>query len=66
MFTRRYFYPLISQIPTYKGLQSGTKGELHVAEEVTKEILCLRVFPDPRFDDVDFTVENIRLCRRDA
>jgi len=46
IFSRRYFYPLISQFPTYRGLPSAAAGNLPVAEKITKQILCLPVFPD--------------------
>jgi len=46
IFGRRYFYPLISQFPTYKGLESAQPGKLPVAERVTTEVICLPIFPD--------------------
>ena len=46
IYTRRYFYPLISQFPTYKGLPSASADNLLVAERITKQVLCLPVYPD--------------------
>ena len=46
IFTRRYFYPLISQFPTYRSLSSATFENLPVAEKVTKEVLCLPIYPN--------------------
>jgi dTDP-4-amino-4,6-dideoxygalactose transaminase len=46
IFTRRYFYPLISQFPTYKGLESARPANLLVAEDATRKVLCLPVYPD--------------------
>ncbi len=45
IYTRRYFYPLISQFPIYKGLSSASAENLPVAEMITKEILCLPIYP---------------------
>ena len=45
IFTRRYFYPLISQFPTYKGFPSAKRGLLSVAEKISREVLCLPIFP---------------------
>jgi dTDP-4-amino-4,6-dideoxygalactose transaminase len=45
IMVRRYFYPLISQFPTYKGLDSAKPENLPVAEDVTKKILCLPIYP---------------------
>lgn len=46
IYSRRYFYPLISQFPTYRGLPSAAKGHLPVAEEVSGQVLCLPIYPD--------------------
>ncbi len=50
IFTRRYFYPLISQFPSYKGLSSAKSENLPVAERVTVQVLCLPIFPDLEFN----------------
>ena len=46
VFTRRYFYPLISQFPTYSSLESSQKGKMLVAEQKTQEVLCLPIYPE--------------------
>ncbi len=46
IFCRRYFYPLISQFPTYKDLESAQLGKLPIAERVSKQVLCLPIYPD--------------------
>jgi dTDP-4-amino-4,6-dideoxygalactose transaminase len=46
VFGRRYFYPLISQFPTYRGLESAQPGKMPVAEKVTGEVICLPIYPD--------------------
>ncbi len=46
IFGRRYFYPLISQFPTYSGLPSASADNLQVAEAITKSVICLPIFPD--------------------
>lgn len=53
VFTRRYFYPLISQFPTYKGLPSAGPGNLPTAERVTKEVLCLPLYTDMRPETIE-------------
>ncbi|MCX7817044.1 MAG: DegT/DnrJ/EryC1/StrS family aminotransferase [Syntrophales bacterium] len=42
--SRRYFYPLISQFPTYRGLPSASPSNLPVAEKITNEVLCLPMY----------------------
>ena len=46
IYGRRYFYPLISQFPTYRGLESAKPGKMPVAERVTEEVICLPIYPD--------------------
>lgn len=43
---RRYFYPLISDFPMYRGLPSAHKGNLPVATVAAQQILCLPIYPD--------------------
>ena len=42
---RRYFYPLISQFPTYRGLSSAARENLPVATTIAQQVLCLPIFP---------------------
>jgi dTDP-4-amino-4,6-dideoxygalactose transaminase len=53
IYGRRYFYPLISQFPTYQGLESSKPGKMPVAEKVTEEVICLPIFPDLEIQEVD-------------
>ncbi len=53
IYARRYFYPLISQFPTYRGLPSALPANLPVAERMTKEVLCLSMYHDLDERDVD-------------
>lgn len=46
IYGRRYFYPLISQFPTYKSLPSAHKNNLPVAEKVAGQVICLPIYPD--------------------
>mgnify|MGYP006151506285 CR=1 FL=1 len=42
---RRYFYPLISDFPMYRGLTSSNTSNLPVATTASKQVLCLPIFP---------------------
>ncbi|MGK9175459.1 DegT/DnrJ/EryC1/StrS family aminotransferase [Yokenella regensburgei] len=48
---RRYFYPLISNFPMYRGLPSAAKTALPQANLIAEEILCLPIYPDLEFED---------------
>lgn len=53
IFTRRYFYPLISQFPAYKELHSARSSNLPIAEQVSKQVLCLPNYADLEISQVE-------------
>jgi dTDP-4-amino-4,6-dideoxygalactose transaminase len=46
IYTRRYFYPLISDFPMYNGLPSTHRENLPMATVATRQVLCLPIYPD--------------------
>jgi dTDP-4-amino-4,6-dideoxygalactose transaminase len=46
IFTRRYFYPLLSNLPMYSDAPSAAAARLPVANEAANQILCLPIYPD--------------------
>ena len=56
IFSRRYFYPLISQFPTYSGLESALPGKMQIAERVTEQVICLPIYPELDFENI------IKIC----
>lgn len=57
IFTRRYFYPLISEFNSYNKLPSAGSHNLPVATKAAQEVLCLPIF-------VELTDEQVReICR---
>ena len=46
IFPRRYFYPLISEFPMYRGLPSAHRDNLPVASAAAQQVLCLPIYPD--------------------
>lgn len=49
---RRYFYPLISDFPMYRGLPSAARSNLPVAAEMADRVICLPIYPALSDDDV--------------
>lgn len=45
VYARRYFYPLISDFPMYRGLQSAISSNLPIAKKVANEVICLPIYP---------------------
>lgn len=52
--TRRYFYPLISDFPMYRGLPSADKANLPIANRIAEQVLCLPMFP---------ALDDVSVCR---
>ena len=52
ILARRYFYPLISNFSTYRGLPSATKENLPVATEMAREVICLPMHHSLSEEDV--------------
>ncbi|MDR0333405.1 MAG: DegT/DnrJ/EryC1/StrS family aminotransferase [Dysgonamonadaceae bacterium] len=44
IFSRRYFYPLISTFSTYKGLDSARQENLPVATRIADAVICLPMY----------------------
>jgi len=45
IFGRRYFYPLISNFPIYRGLPSSNPENLPIAESIAQKVICLPIYP---------------------
>ena len=54
---RRYFYPLISDFPMYRGLPSAAQSNLPAASKAASEVLCLPIYPALSDEQVDSVVE---------
>lgn len=59
IFGRRYFYPLISQFPSYRGLNSSKPENLPIATGITEEVICLPIYPDIATKDIKFICNTI-------
>ncbi len=59
IYARRYFYPLISDFPMYRGLRSASIGNLPVARMAAEQVLCLPIYPDLSFKEQQIIIENI-------
>jgi|ERR1039458_8661137 dTDP-4-amino-4,6-dideoxygalactose transaminase len=59
IYARRYFYPLISDFPMYRGLPSAVQSNLPVASKAASEVICLPIYPGLSNEQVDFILELI-------
>lgn len=46
IFGRRYFFPLITDFPMYRGLLSAQSGNFPVATDLACKVLCLPIYPN--------------------
>ncbi|CAN7438050.1 DegT/DnrJ/EryC1/StrS family aminotransferase [Pseudoduganella sp. LjRoot289] len=45
IYARRYFFPLISDFPMYRGLSSADPANLPVAGDIARRVICLPIYP---------------------
>jgi dTDP-4-amino-4,6-dideoxygalactose transaminase len=60
VFARRYFYPLISDFPMYRGLPSANRANLPVAAHASDRVLCLPIYPAMTVDDQKRVLDLIK------
>ena len=53
---RRYFYPLISEFSTYRGLESARPENLPNAHKMANSVICLPMHHELRDNDIDRTL----------
>jgi dTDP-4-amino-4,6-dideoxygalactose transaminase len=61
--SRKYFYPLISNFPTYKGLPSSNPSNIPVANEIAEKVLCLPIYPNLVNDEIKIIISVILDCK---
>lgn len=56
---RRYFYPLISEFSTYKGLESARPENLPVAHRIADSVICLPMYHNLTMNEIERILESI-------
>lgn len=56
---RRYFYPLISEFSTYRGLESARPENLSVAHRFADSVICLPMYHNLSESDINRIIETI-------
>jgi dTDP-4-amino-4,6-dideoxygalactose transaminase len=57
IYTRRYFFPLISDLPMYSSY--NRVGDLNIASDIASSVLCLPIYPDLSVNDSVRIVESL-------
>jgi len=60
IYGRRYFYPLISDFPMYRGLPSAHPSNLPVATHIANKVICLPIYPDLHKDTQEQIIHLIK------
>lgn len=60
IYARRYFFPLISEMPMYRGFSSANAGNLPVATRIANEVLCLPIYPDLQAPDQGRVIDILK------
>lgn len=58
--SRRYFYPLITDFPMYRGMPSAKQENLPVAVKASSEVLCLPIYPTLSAEEQQHIVDIVR------
>ena len=61
IYGRRYFYPLISTFSTYRGLESSSESNLSIATRIANQVICLPMHHALSDEDIERTIEVIKL-----
>lgn len=56
---RRYFYPLISEFSTYRGLDSARPENLSVAHKIADSVICLPMYHDLNEEAIERIIKLI-------
>lgn len=59
IYSRRYFYPLISEFPTYRGLSSASKENLPEAHRLADRVICLPMHHELRMDEIEKVISLV-------
>lgn len=59
IYARRYFYPLISDFPMYRGIPSAAHSNLPVARKVAEQVICLPIYPALSNEQIDCIIDVI-------
>ncbi len=60
ILSRRYFYPLISNMPMYRGFESASIENLPLSNIISEKVLCLPIFNELNENDFSRIINIIR------
>jgi dTDP-4-amino-4,6-dideoxygalactose transaminase len=59
IYARRYFYPLITDFPMYRGMPSAQSDNLPVATAAAQRVICLPIYPNLTAQDIQRVISIV-------
>ena len=60
IYARRYFYPIVSDFPMYRGMPSAAHDNLPVAKRISEQVICLPIYPGLSNEQIEFIARLVR------
>ncbi|MHB8950777.1 MAG: dTDP-4-amino-4,6-dideoxy-D-glucose aminotransferase VioA [Rhodoferax sp.] len=60
IYARRYFYPLITDFPMYRGMPSAHRENLPIATAAAQKVICLPIYPALTPQDQQRVIDIVR------
>ncbi len=60
IFSRRYYYPLISNFSAYRGLDSAKIENLPIANKMSDQVICLPIYSDLAEEDIERIINILK------
>lgn len=60
IYTKKYFYPLISDFDFYSKKFKVTKNQIPFSIKAANQILCLPIYPDLKMNELNYIIETIK------
>lgn len=60
IMARRYFHPLISELPMYKNMPSSNRENLKISYSISEKVLCLPIYPNLNIEDQQRIINEIK------
>ena len=60
IYARRYFYPLITDFPMYRGMPSAHRENLPVATAAAQKVICLPIYPNLTPQDIQRVIRIVQ------
>ena len=60
IYARRYFYPLITDFPMYRGMPSAQRENLPVATAAAQKVICLPIYPNLTAQDIQRVINIVQ------